>query len=83
MGYNLGITFTKGVNCMAIEYMTTDEAAKYTGISRAKLEKLRYTGKGCCYIRLGSSPTKAIVRYRKNDLDEWLSKNLIRTTGGE
>lgn len=83
MGYNLSITFTKGANCMANEYMTTAEAAIYTGISQAKLEKLRYTGKGCCYIRLGTSPTKAIVRYRRDDLDEWLSKNLIRTTGGE
>lgn len=67
---------------MAAEYMTTAEAARYTGISQAKLEKLRYTGGGCSYIRLGTSPTKAIVRYRKADIDEWLSKNLIRTTGG-
>ena len=83
MGYNLSITFTKGVDCMAREYMTTAEAARYTGISQAKLEKLRYTGKGSRYIRLGASPTKAIVRYRREDLDEWLSDNLITTTGGQ
>lgn len=67
---------------MTREYMTTAEAAIYTGISQAKLEKLRYTGKGCNYIRIGNSPTKAIVRYRRGDLDKWLSENLIRTTGG-
>lgn len=83
MGYDLSIVFTKGADCMTMEYMTTAEAARYTGISQAKLEKLRYTGKGCRYIRLGTSPTKAIVRYRKSDLDEWLSENLIITTGGQ
>lgn len=67
---------------MAYEYMTTAQAAAYTGISQAKLEKLRYTGKGCPYIRLGTSPTKAVVRYRKSDLDKWLSDNTIKTTGG-
>lgn len=82
MGYDLHITFTKGADCMAMEYMTTAQAAAYTGISQAKLEKLRYTGKGCCYIRLGTSPTKAVVRYRKSDLDAWLSLNVIKTTGG-
>ena len=82
MGYDLRITFTKGADCMAMEYMTTAQAAAYTSISQAKLEKLRYTGRGSRYIRLGTSPTKAIVRYRKADLDEWLSENLVVTTGG-
>lgn len=82
MGYDLSIAFTKGADCMTREYMTTAQAAIYTGISQAKLEKLRYTGRGCPYIRLGTSPTKAVVRYRKSDLDKWLSDNTIKTTGG-
>lgn len=63
------------------EYLTTQEAAEYTGISRSQLAKLRCSGRGCKYIRIGS-PTKAIIRYRKADLDKWLEQNLICTTGG-
>lgn len=64
------------------EYMTVQEASEYTGISRSQLAKLRYSGRGCTYIRLGDSPTKAIIRYRKSDLDKWLEQNMICTTGG-
>lgn len=64
------------------EYMTVQEASEYTGISRSQLAKLRYTGRGCPYVKLGDSPTKAIIRYRKSDLDKWLEQNLICTTGG-
>jgi hypothetical protein len=64
------------------DYLTAAEAAEYTGISRSQLAKLRYSGRGCTYIRIGDSPTKAIIRYRKNDLDKWLEQNLIQTTGG-
>lgn len=64
------------------EYMTPAQAAEYTGISRSQLAKLRHRGRGCTYIRIGDSPTKAIIRYRKSDLDKWLAENLIQTTGG-
>lgn len=64
------------------EYMTVQEASEYTGISRSQLAKLRYNGRGCTYIRIGDSPTKALIRYRKKDLDRWLEQNLIQTTGG-
>lgn len=63
------------------EYLSTQEAAEYTGISRSQLAKLRSSGRGCKYIRIGS-PTKAIIRYRKSDLDKWLEQNMICTTGG-
>lgn len=64
------------------EYLSAQEAAQYTGISKAKLAKLRHAGSGCRYIRIGDSPTKALIRYRKEDLDSWLERNLIHTTGG-
>lgn len=64
------------------EYLTTEEAAEYTGISRAKLAKLRYSGSGCKYIKIGDSATKAVIRYRKCDLDAWLALNYVKTTGG-
>lgn len=64
------------------EYLTANEAAEYTGISKSQLAKLRHTGRGCAYVRIGESSTKALIRYRKTDLDKWLEQNLIRTTGG-
>lgn len=64
------------------EYLTPLEAAAYTGISRAKLAKLRYAGTGCRYIRIGNSPTKALIRYRRSDLDAWLADHFIQTAGG-
>lgn len=64
------------------EYLSPLEAAEYTGISRSQLAKLRHSGRGCTYVRIGDSPTKAIIRYRRTDLDAWLESNLIQTTGG-
>lgn len=66
----------------AKEYLTAKEASEYTGISVPKLARLRLEGRGCKYIRIGDSRTKAIVRYRRLDLDEWLARNMIKTTGG-
>lgn len=64
------------------KYLSPKEAAEYTGISKSQLAKLRYEGSGSRYIRIGESATKAIIRYRIDDLDEWLAQNMIRTTGG-
>lgn len=64
------------------EYLTTAEAATYTGISASKLSKLRQRGTGAKYIRIGESKTKAVIRYKRSDLDDWLYRNQIQTTGG-
>jgi hypothetical protein len=64
------------------EYLSAKEASEYTGISVPKLARLRLEGRGCTYIRIGDSKTKAIVRYKRNDLDRWLERNRIQTTGG-
>lgn len=64
------------------EYLTTAEASEYSGISKSKLSKMRHAGTGCKYIRIGDSKTKAVIRYRRKDLDEWLERNLIKTIGG-
>ncbi len=63
-------------------YLSAKEASEYTGISIPKLARLRLEGRGCSYIRLGDSKTKAVIRYRRADLDQWLEQNMIRTTGG-
>lgn len=67
---------------MEKEYLSVKEASLYTGVSIPKLAKLRLEGRGCSYIRIGDSKTKAIVRYRRLDLDRWMERNMVKTTGG-
>lgn len=66
----------------AKNYLTTAEAAEYTGISKAQLSKLRQQGRGCPYSRIGDSRTKAMIRYKVSDLDAWMDSHSIVTTGG-
>jgi len=61
--------------------LTEKEAAIYIGMSRSFLSQDRMNGyrenrtPGPHYIKLGRS-----VRYRKDDLDEWLNRyRIIRT----
>jgi excisionase family DNA binding protein len=42
------------------------EAAEYLGLSKSTLDKLRVTGSGPIYIKLGSR-----VLYEEHDLDEY------------
>lgn len=73
----------KGLICLYNkEYLSVKEASVYTGISVPKLARLRLEGSGCAYIRIGESKTKAIVRYKRADLDHWLERHKIKTTGG-
>ena len=46
----------------------TREAATYTGLAKSTLEKLRVTGGGCPYMRVGR-----VVVYDPDDLDAWLA----------
>jgi len=55
--------------------MRTTEAAAYTGISKSTLEKLRVTGGGCPYIRIGR-----VVVYDPDDLDAWLAAHRRKST---
>ena len=55
--------------------LSVDKAASYTGLSAAYLNKLRVTGGGPIYMRLGKR-----VLYRISDIDSWLdSKRRIST----
>ena len=49
----------------------TVQAAAYTGLAAAYLEKLRSVGGGARFIRYG----RRAVRYRKRDLDEWMTEH--------
>ena len=55
--------------------MPTREAAEYCGSAASTFEKLRLTGGGPIYSKLG----KRVV-YRIEDLDAWLNANRRRST---
>lgn len=53
----------------------THGAAERTGLAVATLEKLRCTGRGPRFAKIGRS-----VRYRVMDLDEWVAAHLVANT---
>lgn len=55
---------------------TTPQASTYTGLAEAYLEKLRSVGGGPRFIRYG----RRAVRYRKRDLDDWMSRHECGST---
>ena len=58
-----------------ISYLRTQAAAQYTGLSTSTLAKLRLSGRGAVYSKLG----RAVV-YAVEDLDAWLAQNRRRST---
>lgn len=60
---------------MVPDILDTPEAAAYVRLSKPTLERLRLTGEGPRYAKLGKA-----VRYLRADLDAWLSSRLIRST---
>ena len=55
--------------------LRTAEAAEYCGSSASTFEKLRLTGGGPVYSKIGRR-----VVYRVEDLDAWLAANQRRST---
>ena len=55
--------------------LRTPEAARYTGLAKSTLEKLRVTGDGSPFIRIGRA-----VLYDPDDLDAWLAANRRKST---
>lgn len=55
--------------------LTTEEAAGQLGWATNTLEKKRVYGQGPRYLKLGRS-----VRYREEDIQEWLAARLISST---
>lgn len=51
------------------------EAAHFLGLSRSWLAKLRLTGDGPQYVKVGRQ-----VRYRRTDLLRWVEKSLHHST---
>lgn len=57
------------------QVLRTVEAAEYCGSSASTFEKLRLTGGGPVYSKIGRR-----VVYRVEDLDAWLAANRRRST---
>ncbi len=56
-------------------YLNTEDAATFLGLSRATLDKWRYTGGGPLFSKLGNR-----VRYDRADLEAWMAKSKRRST---
>ena len=61
---------------MTKNLLTTAEAATYISMSKAFLERDRWAGARIPFIKMGSRA----VRYRKSDLDEYIDKQVRRST---
>ena len=55
----------------------TAEAARYLGVSRSSMEKWRVYGGGPKFYKYSK-----VIRYRPEDLDDWLSRRLVESTSG-
>jgi excisionase family DNA binding protein len=55
--------------------LTADEAAKLVGLAPSTLAKLRLSGNGPIYCKLGRR-----VVYRRDDLEAWLESRVARNT---
>jgi len=62
-------SLTSLVADQAPEYMKPKQAAAYLGLSVQQLELWRWRAEGPPYLRV----TSRIIRYRRADLDAWMS----------
>ena len=58
-----------------MDVMNTVEAAAYLRLAKPTLEKLRLTGNGPNFLKLGRS-----VRYTRSSLDSWLAARVVSST---
>lgn len=72
-GYNIPLDRRLDVN----QYLlTTKEAARHLGVSKAFLERDRWAGARIPFIKVGSRT----VRYRITDLDAYVNGNVCMST---
>jgi excisionase family DNA binding protein len=58
-----------------MQALTTEGAAKHTLLSVSTLKKLRLSGTGPKFMKIGRS-----VRYRQDDLDAWMAARVVTST---
>ena len=56
--------------------MRTPEAARYVALSESTITKMRLTGDGPPFVKVGPRA----VAYRRADLDAWLEARVRRST---
>ena len=56
--------------------MRTPEASRYVALAESTLTKMRLTGHGPPFVKVGARA----VAYRKADLDAWLQARVRRST---
>lgn len=61
---------------MSSQLLTTVEAAKYLGVSKAFLERDRWAGARVQFIKVGSRA----VRYRLSDLENYIERQIRHST---
>lgn len=61
---------------MTNRLLTTAEAAKFLGVSKAFLERDRWAGARVQFIKIGSRA----VRYRLSDLENYIERQVRRST---
>ncbi len=59
--------------------LRTPEAAEYIGFAASTLEKMRLTGDGPRFVRIG----QRAIGYDIRDLDSWLDEQRERTADNE
>lgn len=64
---------------MSDTLLTTRDAAAYLSLSPKSLERYRCEGTGPQYIKLGTG-RRASVRYRKADLEAWVTSSITNST---
>lgn len=55
-----------------LSLMTTEEAAKYLGVTKRTLDKWRYDNKHLDYLKIGGK-----VMYKRDVLDDFLRKSRV------
>jgi hypothetical protein len=60
---------------MDLEFFNTQQAAEAYGVSASWLAKLRVTGAGCRYSKLGRR-----VLYRQSDFADWVASQVRTST---
>ena len=60
---------------MNANYIRTSQAAEYIGLAKSTLEKLRLTGGGPVFSKLGRT-----VVYDRTDLDAWVASRRREST---
>lgn len=60
-------------------YLTSEETAELLKISRRTLERMRLTGDGPPFMKIGSGKRSRVL-YKHADIADWLEGRLFRST---